>query len=154
MGCSITMQRGDNRGITADRARETPRAPCDNCRESLGCTVKLGSRNKAWSATTAPADHASSMGFARRRKRPETEQAARWSPKSSRTAPHPSHLRLESSNGRRVRRRRLIWKSTGESVVAGDVGTMVSYAAAWGPELERSVARDALDMFGIRWCSR
>ena len=137
----------------------TPQATKSICLESLGCTGKLVSRNKTWSATTAPAsakiaDHASSMGFARRRKRPETEQAARWSPKSSRTAPHPSHLRLESSNGRRVRRRRLIWKSTGESVVAGDVGTAVSHVAAWGPELERSVARDALDMFGIRWCSR
>ena len=136
-----------------------PLATKSNCRESLESTGRLVSRSKTWSATTAPAsaniaDHASSMGFARRRKRPETEQAARWSPKSSRTAPHPSHLRLESSNGRRVRRRRLIWKSTGESVLAGDVGTAVSHAAAWGPELERSVARDALDMFGIRWCSR
>ena len=133
----------------------TPQATKSICRESLVCTGKLVSRKKTWSATTAPAsaniaDQVSSMGFALLLKRPETEQAARWSPKSSRTAPHPSHLRLESSNGRRVRLRRLIWKSTGESVVAGDVGTAVSHAAAWGPELERSVARDALDMFGIR----
>ena len=29
MRCSITMQRGDNRSVTADRARETPHAPSD-----------------------------------------------------------------------------------------------------------------------------
>ena len=83
VGSAITMQWGDNSCVAADRLENIrPQATKSSCRESRERTGRLVSRNKTWSATTAPAsaktaDQASSIGFARRRRRPETEQAAR-----------------------------------------------------------------------------
>jgi len=98
-----------------------------------------------------------SKGIPRLRKTPEVEQAALWSPRSSKLLLH-LHLLFDSGKGSRSLRSKRTLNSAAGTSKSDEAGMTVKMRPEYGPLCERSKACSESHIDGMRfsvrkWCS-